>query len=254
MTWSNRETADPAGGPRTTVDAPDGIRPEPGRPSVPGLPEVLAGGATYAASIALVAVLLPLLEDPAVTGVVALFLSGAMGLLAVAVAVLVRVRGLAAFGLRGAAPRHLAVAAALGPVVYVVGTVFAVAYMAVSGDTQIVQSSYQAAAAASWWSLLVTVLAGAVVTPLGEEAFFRGVLANALLARYRAWVGVVVSAAIFALAHGINPVLPAAFAVGVLAAVLFRRSGSVWPGVVLHGVNNLVALFVPLLLARAGII
>jgi uncharacterized protein len=254
MTRTDRATAEPTAGPRAGVDGPDGTRPGPDRPAAPGLPEVLAGGATYAASLALVAVLLPRVEDPAVVGVVALFVSGAMGLLAFAVAALGRIRGLAAFGFRGASPRHLAVAAVLGVVAYVVGTAFAVAYTAVSGDTQVVQSSYQAAAAASWWSLLLAVVAGAVVTPLGEEAFFRGVLANALFARYRARVVVVVSAAVFALAHGVNPVLPAAFVVGVLAAVLFRWSGSVWPAVVLHGVNNLVALLVPLLLARAGII
>lgn len=254
MTSGDGETAEPAGSRRMAVDASDGVHPEPGRSSTPGLPEVLAGAITYVVSVALVALLLPLVDDPAVAGIVGLFVSGAMGLLAFAVAVSVRIRGFAAFGLRGAAPRHLAAAAALGVVAYVVGTVFSIAYMTVSGDTQVVQSSYQAAAAASWWSLVLTVVAGVVVTPLGEEAFFRGVLANALLARYRAWIGVIASAAIFALAHGINPVLPAAFVVGVLAAVLFRWSGSVWPGVVLHGANNLVALLVPLLLARAGVI
>lgn len=199
------------------------------------------------------AVLLPLVGDAAVAGVVGLFVSGAMGLLAFAVAMLVRIRGLAAFGVRRAAPRHLVAGAALGVVAYVVGTVAAVAYMVASGDVQNVQTSYQAAAAASWWSFALAVVAGAVITPLGEEAFFRGVLARALFARYRVWIGVIVSAGIFAVAHGINPILPAAFVVGVLAALLLRWSGSVWPGVVLHGVNNAVALLVPLVLARAGI-
>ena len=37
------------------------------------------------------------------------------------------------------------------------------------------------------------------------------------------------------LAHGISIVLPAAFVLGVVNAVLLRRSGSVWPGVVAHG-------------------
>jgi uncharacterized protein len=37
-----------------------------------------------------------------------------------------------------------------------------------------------------------------------------------------------------------------AFVVGVLTAVLFRWSGPVWPGVVLHGVNNATALLVAL--------
>ena len=46
------------------------------------------------------------------------------------------------------------------------------------------------------------------------------------------------SALVFALAHGVSIVLPAAFVLGVINAMLLRRSGSVWPGVVAHGVNN----------------
>ncbi len=232
--------------------APDRTMTGRTRPKAPGWPEILAGGAIYALSIAVVVVLLPLVEDDAVAGVLGLVVSGVMGLIALAAAVLVRIRGLTAFGFRRPRPRHVAVAAVLGLVAYALGAIVAVAYMVVSGDTQNVQTSYQGAAAAGIGSLALTLVGGAIITPLGEEGFFRGVLANALLARYGAWVGVIVSAAIFAVAHGINPILPVAFVVGVLTALLFRWSGSVWPGVVLHGVNNATALLVPLLVTLAG--
>jgi membrane protease YdiL (CAAX protease family) len=49
---------------------------------------------------------------------------------------------------------------------------------------------------------------------------------------------VLVSALVFAVAHGISIVLPAAFVLGVVNAVMLRRSGSVWPGVIAHAVNN----------------
>jgi uncharacterized protein len=166
--------------------------------------------------------------------------------------VLVRIRGLPAFGFGGPEPRHLVVATMLGLIAYVLGTIVAIAYMVVTGDTQNVQTSYQGAAGTGLWSLALTLVAGAIITPLGEEAFFRGVLANALLARYGIWVGVIVSAAIFAVAHGINPILPVAFVVGVLTAPLFHWSGSIWPGVALHGVNDAAALLVPLLVTLAG--
>ncbi|MBF8193500.1 CPBP family intramembrane metalloprotease, partial [Nonomuraea sp. K274] len=249
------------------VDTPDETSTGRTWPKAPEWPEVLAGGAVYVVSLVLVAVLLPLVENAAAAGVVGLVVSGAMGLIAFAVAVLIRIRGLAAFGIRRAKPRHFAfavavlirirglaafgirrakprhfvVAAVLGFAAYLLGTIVAVIHMHVSGDTQNVQTSYQAAAAAGWCSLVLALVAGAIITPLGEEAFFRGVLANALFARYHAWLAVVASAAVFAVAHGINPVLPVAFVVGVLAALLFRWSGSIWPGVVLHGVNNATA-------------
>lgn len=222
------------------------------KPATPGWPEILAGGAAYGASILLVVVLLPLVTDPVVAGNVGLLISGAMGLLALAVAVLIRIRGLAAFGFRRPKPRHLIVGALLGIAAYVLGTVAAIIYMSATGEIENVQGSYQAAAAGGWWSLVLSLIAGAIITPLGEEGFFRGVIANGLLAKYGAWVGVLSSAAIFAVAHGINPIMSVAFVVGILTALLFRWSGSVWPGVVLHGVNNATALLVPLLVSLSA--
>jgi membrane protease YdiL (CAAX protease family) len=219
----------------------------PTRPAVPGWPEMLSGGVAYGVSILLVVQLLPLVTDPAVAGNVGLLVSGAMGLIALAVAVLIRIRGLAAFGFRRARPRHLIVGALLGLAAYVLGTVVAIIYMSTTGDMENVQTSYQAAAAGGWWSLALSLVAGAIITPLGEEGFFRGVVANALLAKYGAWVGILASAFIFAVAHGINPIMSVAFVVGILTALLFRWSGSIWPGVVLHGVNNATALLVPVI-------
>lgn len=231
-----------------TVEDQEATLTEQARPTAPGWPEIFAGAAVYLVSLVLVAVLLPRIESDAVTGVVGLLVSGVIGLLAFAVAAGMRIRDLAAFGVRRAKPRHLLVGAALGLGAYVLGAIASLLYMALSGDTENIQTTYQSAAAGGWWMLALALVAGAVITPLGEEAFFRGVVANAMLHRYRAWIAVVASAAIFALAHGINPILPVAFVVGVLTALLLRWSGSIWPGVVLHGVNNAIALLVPVLI------
>ena len=214
----------------------------------PGWPEIFAGAATYVVGLLVVSVTLPLVENAAIQGIVAFFISGALGLLAFAVAALIRIRALRPFGFRRAAPSKVLVGAGLGVVAYLLGVLAAIIYVTVTGDAENVQGSYQASAAGGALSLTLALVTGALLTPLGEEAFFRGVLANALLQRYRAWIAVVVSAAIFALAHGINPVLPVAFVVGVLTALLFRWSGSIWPGVALHGMNNATALIVPLVL------
>ena len=63
-----------------------------------------------------------------------------------------------------------------------------------------------------------------MLTPIGEEFLFRGVLYTAL-ARYGPWVAVLVSSAIFAMAHGFNYILPVAFVVGVVAALLCAERG-----------------------------
>jgi uncharacterized protein len=83
----------------------------------------------------------------------------------------------------------------------------------------------------------------AVFSPLGEELLYRGIVTNALL-RYGPFVGVVGSTVIFALMHGINTIFPAAVVAGLATAEVFRRSGSIWPGLVVHVVFNLPSFLI----------
>lgn len=223
----------------------------PDRPSLspapprPGWPELAVGAVAYLLSIVVVRATLPLVDDEVTLGLLGLFVSGTIGLAAFVAAFAIRVRSLAAFGVRRTEPRKILAGAALGLVAYLLGVVVSIIYVSLSGDAQNVQASYQAAAAGGWLPLALALVAGALLTPLGEELFFRGVVAHVLLAKFGAWVGVIASAAVFAVAHGINPVLPVAFVVGVLTALIYRWSGSIWPGVALHTMNNGVALLVP---------
>jgi membrane protease YdiL (CAAX protease family) len=220
-----------------------------GRPARPGWPEIIIGLIAYGVSFLLVFLILHAIPDElsVLSGVIELMLSGLMGLAASAVAVLIRIRGLAAFGFRRVEPKWLLIGAASGVGAWLVGTVYSTVVTLLTGPVQTVQGDYQAAAGGGVLAVILTILMGAVLTPIGEESFFRGVIANALQ-RYSPWVCVIGSAAIFAVCHGINAVTPVAFIVGVGTALLFRRTGSVWPGVMLHALNNLAASFVPLLI------
>ena len=68
---------------------------------------------------------------------------------------------------------------------------------------------------------------------------FRGRVANALL-RYGKIAGLLGSAIVFAAVHCPNLAAVTAVVIGVINAELFRRSRSIWPGVVAHAVNNLL--------------
>lgn len=103
------------------------------------------------------------------------------------------------------------------------------------------QTDYAASTNRGPLFLALSVVSLAILTPVGEELLFRGVVTTALLP-YRPIVATLGSAGIFALLHGINVVLPAAFIVGVITAELRRRSGSIWPGVVVHAINNLITV------------
>ena len=224
--------------------------PEPGaRPCRPGSPEIgvaaVAFGVMY---LVTVQVLHHIPEDRAVAkGLAGYALSALIGLVAFAAAFTLRIRTLAVFGIRRASWKWLLAGAGFGVVAFILSTVATGVYRVLSGDTRNVQASYQAAATGSALSLVATLLLGAVATPVGEELAFRGVLTNAL-GRYGPWVAVLGSAAVFALAHGINPILPVAFVNGVVAALLFRKTGSVWPGVMVHLVNNALATLTTVLL------
>lgn len=79
---------------------------------------------------------------------------------------------------------------------------------------------------------------------------FRGFLTTVLL-RYGALIGVGGGALVFALFHGINIVFPAGLVAGLVAGELFRRNGSIWPGVMAHVMFNLPTISVMVLASTA---
>ncbi|MBC8091929.1 MAG: CPBP family intramembrane metalloprotease, partial [Pseudonocardia sp.] len=115
-----------------------------------------------------------------------------------------------------------------------------------------VQGVYADAGSGGVWSVLLSLLFLAVLTPLGEELAFRGVVTTAPL-RFGALIGVVGSAVVFAVMHGFNAVpitaLITALIVGLITGEARRRSGSIWPGFAAHVVKNALAPLMALLLA-----
>jgi membrane protease YdiL (CAAX protease family) len=185
--------------------------------------------------------------DPVGAGLLQYAISGGLGIVAFVAAYLIRIRRLDVLGVRRVAPRWVLVGAGGGVVTFALGLAVGVVMGMLLGAPENIQGDYQAAAAGGALAFAATVALGSLLTPLGEELFFRGVLANSL-GRITAWVAVPASALIFAVAHGINAVLPTAFIVGIVTALLFRRTGSIWPGVATHAVHNLLATLFPLVL------
>ncbi len=88
-----------------------------------------------------------------------------------------------------------------------------------------------------WGYLVVGLLA-----PLAEEMVFRGAVLRSLLRwKENPWIGIVISAVLFAVIH-MNPAqMPHALLIGLLLGWLYYRTDSIVPGVVYHWVNNTVA-------------
>jgi membrane protease YdiL (CAAX protease family) len=79
------------------------------------------------------------------------------------------------------------------------------------------------------------------VVPFAEEVTFRG-LGYALLERFGRWPAILAVGLAFGLAHGLVVSLPIIVAFGCVLAWIRARTGSVYPGMLLHATFNLIAL------------
>ena len=86
--------------------------------------------------------------------------------------------------------------------------------------------------------LLVALALGAVVAPLAEEVFFRGYLYAGLRARYGKLAGALGSSVLFAIVHLSPGVLVPILVMGIIFALLYERTGSIWPCIALHSAVN----------------
>ncbi|HEY2176135.1 MAG TPA: type II CAAX endopeptidase family protein [Mycobacteriales bacterium] len=234
------ERPDPVSAPEPDpATGPDRPRPgagPPGRPSL-GWTEIgIAVVAWFVFSVA--AILVTGLPGPQGQNTLPVLAGSALAfLLAVGIALVVRVRWLPAVGLRATTWRWLLAGAGVGVLMRALAFGLVLGYQAITGDLSDPQDFLVGTAAAGGIGFVLLLLLGAGLTPLGEELFFRGVLFGGLR-RYGPVIAVIVSSLLFGLAHGVNVVMPVAIVLGVLNAVLYERSGSIWPPVVAHGVHN----------------
>jgi uncharacterized protein len=92
--------------------------------------------------------------------------------------------------------------------------------------------------------LALSALLTTVVAPICEEMLFRGYI-FAALSKWRGWLpGAAITGVLFGAVHvGSAPVIdlvPLA-ALGFLLCVLYRRTGSLYPGIATHSLNNSIA-------------
>lgn len=90
-------------------------------------------------------------------------------------------------------------------------------------------------------NLGVGVLVLALVPAFTEEFAFRGYILSGLARSYRPWTAIILSSLLFAFLHVLLSLFQQFFGAALLGVVLGAiawRTGSLWPGVVFHFVNN----------------
>ncbi|MCB0128470.1 MAG: CPBP family intramembrane metalloprotease [Caldilineaceae bacterium] len=114
----------------------------------------------------------------------------------------------------------------------------------VGGDYQNPQiEAITGGSALSVRDLLFLMVLIAVVAPVAEELFFRGMLYPLLRQRWAMWPAILLNGLLFSLIHFLPPLLPGLFIVGVVLAWVRDRSGSLIPGILLHAMQNGIVLW-----------
>lgn len=91
-----------------------------------------------------------------------------------------------------------------------------------------------------------------IVAPLVEEIVFRGLLFDALRARWRFWPAAVASGVVFAAVHLSLLLIPGLTILGLALAWLRERYDTLYAPILLHALNNAVAITLVVLSANAG--
>lgn len=90
-------------------------------------------------------------------------------------------------------------------------------------------------------SAAAVFVAVGILTPIWEEIIFRGVIYGGLRQKFGIVVSVLLSAAIFALAHGVPILLPYFITAGVLLALLYEFHKTLVASMIAHcAINSLV--------------
>ena len=92
-----------------------------------------------------------------------------------------------------------------------------------------------------------------LAAPLGEELIFRGLIFGWLRRHFALWPAAAISAITFAAIHGIPVVMPPVLILGLAFAWLYEKTGSIWPGIVVHAFHNAVVFGMTTLAQREGL-
>jgi sodium transport system permease protein len=115
---------------------------------------------------------------------------------------------------------------------------FAMLYVAVFGAPE------QDDIAEEFGTLPVQILLIVIAASVSEEVCFRGMLFGGLRERWPRLAAAFFSAAIFGALHALTGIsaVPPLIAFGFVLALLYEKTGSIVPGIILHMMNNSVAL------------
>ncbi len=122
-----------------------------------------------------------------------------------------------------------------------IGEILASVFDSVLSEAGLSPSMPEMTFGTSFSGVLLAFLSIAVVPALVEEFALRGVVLG-LLKPYGQGFAIIVSSIIFGLMHGNLVQIPFAFIVGLALGFITVKTGSVWPAVLVHFINNSISV------------
>ncbi|CAN5533474.1 MAG: CPBP family intramembrane metalloprotease [Actinomycetota bacterium] len=181
---------------------------------------------------------------------VAVYVAALVGIVA---AVGVRRIGLASLGFVSTTWKWILIGVGIAFASRMLAFIIVPIYILITGDSSNPQQGlFEDLIAGSAFQIILFALAIGVLAPFAEEMFFRGMVFG-WLRKWGFWLSAIISAGLFGAAHGINFVFPASFALGLLNAYAYEKSGSIWPAVVAHMTFNGMSLAALLALSQMDI-
>ena len=118
----------------------------------------------------------------------------------------------------------------------------------VTGETPVMTHPiiWMLAEAESSSMIVLLVLGACVIAPFFEEILFRGYLFQVLRERVGGTLSILVSSLIFAALHPSPFTILPLFSLACILCLLYARTGSLWPSVILHALHNGVSVFLVL--------
>lgn len=100
----------------------------------------------------------------------------------------------------------------------------------------------------TWYTFLIGFLSAAIISPIYEEIFYRGFLYKWFRGKWGVAPGMFISSLIFMIVHiPTYNALPVNFVSGLVFAWTYEKTGSVVPGMIIHGTFNGIAVILTVL-------
>lgn len=126
---------------------------------------------------------------------------------------------------------------------YVAFIVVVLVYVAIAGTPEEQTTAEDVGADEGGLALLNAGLLFVVIAPIGEEVFFRGFLYRSLRGGLSVIPAALIAGALFGLIHAVTGIeaVPILAALGVMLCLVYEKTGSIYPCIALHAMNNTLA-------------